>query len=115
WCCSALPSTISTGRDLQVAGSGGMRDLISFGAVLALLVGVSLLPPDTSLREIQRAGALRACVPPLYPPLVTGDPEKPGVDIELLQIVAQRLGVSLVINENQAMGRDFNPRNWGLN
>ena len=92
-----------------------MRDLISFGAVLALLVGVSLLPPDTSLRESQRAGALRACVPPLYPPLVTGDPEKPGVDIELLQIVAQRLGVSLVINENQAMGRDFNPRNWGLN
>ncbi|MCR6670115.1 ABC transporter substrate-binding protein [Devosia ginsengisoli] len=92
-----------------------MRDLISFGAVLALLVGISLLPPDTSLREIERAGALRACVPPLYPPLVTGDPDRPGVDIELLQVLAQRIGVSLVINENGAMGRDFNPRNWGLN
>lgn len=98
-----------------MAESGRIRDLISFGAVLALLVGVSFLPPDTSLREIQRAGALRACVPPTYPPLVTGDPEQPGVDIELLRVVAQRIGVSLVLNENRALGRDFNPRNWGLN
>jgi ABC-type amino acid transport substrate-binding protein len=105
----------STGPEAAVAESGRIRDLISFGAVLALLVGVSFLPPDTSLREIQRAGALRACVPPTYPPLVTGDPEQPGVDIELLRVVAQRIGVSLVINENRAMGRDVNPRNWGLN
>lgn len=98
-----------------MAESGGMRDLISFGVVLALLVGVSFLPPDTSLREVERAGALRACIPPIYPPLVTGDPEKPGVDIELLQAVAQRMGLTPVLNENRAMGRDFNPRNWGLN
>ncbi len=98
-----------------MAVSDGMRDLISFGLVLALLVGVSLLPPDTSLREVQRAGALRACVPPAYPPLVTGDPDMPGIDIELLQAVAERMGVTLVLNENRAMGRDFNPRNWGLN
>lgn len=98
-----------------MAENGAIRDLISFGAVLALLVSISFLPPDTSLREIERAGALRACVPPLYPPLVTGDPDQPGVDIELLQVMADRIGVSLVINENRAMGRDFNPRNWGLN
>ncbi len=98
-----------------MAGTGRMRDVISFGAVLALLVGISFLPPDTSLREIERAGALRACVPPLYPPLVTDDPDQPGVDIELLRIMAERIGVSLIINENRAMGRDFNPRNWGLN
>lgn len=98
-----------------MADSGLLRDVLSFGAVLALLVGVSLLPPDTSLREVQRAAALRACVPPVYPPLVTGDPQQPGIDIELLQLVAKRIGVSLVINENSAMGRDFNARNWGLN
>ena len=98
-----------------MADSGGMRDFISFGAVLALLVGVSLLPPDTSLREVEKVGALRACVPSVYPPLVTGDPERPGIDIELLQAVAKRIGLTLVLNENRAMGRDFNPRNWGLN
>lgn len=98
-----------------MAVSDGMRDLISLGLVLALLVSVSLLPPDTSLREVQRAGALRACVPPAYPPLVTGDPDMPGIDIELLQAVAKRMGATLVLNENRAMGRDFNPRNWGLN
>lgn len=98
-----------------MADSGGMRDFISFGALLALLVGVSLLPPDTSLREVEKAGALRACVPSVYPPLVTGDPERPGIDIELLQAVAKRIGLTLVLNENRAMGRDFNPRNWGLN
>jgi polar amino acid transport system substrate-binding protein/cystine transport system substrate-binding protein/membrane-bound lytic murein transglycosylase F len=84
-------------------------------AILALLVGVSLLPPDTSLREVESLGALKACVPSLYPPLVTGDPERPGIDIELLQAVAGRLGVSLQLSENRAMGRDFNPRNWNLN
>lgn len=98
-----------------MAAPGAMRDLLSFGVVLALLVGVSLLPPDTSLREVERAATLKACVPSVYPPLVTGDPAQPGVDIELLQAVAERLGVSLLLSENRAMGRDFNPRNWGLN
>src|SRR5690606_27122298 len=71
--------------------------------------------PDTSLSEVTKAGVLKACVPPVYPPLVTGDAEQPGVDIELLKAVAGRLGVSLLITENRAMGRDFNPRNRGLN
>jgi polar amino acid transport system substrate-binding protein/cystine transport system substrate-binding protein/membrane-bound lytic murein transglycosylase F len=98
-----------------VASPGARRDLLSFVVVLALLVAVSLLPPDTSLAEVRKAGSVRACVPPVYPPLVTGDPERPGIDIELLHAVAERVGVTLVLNENPAMGRDFNPRNWGLN
>lgn len=92
-----------------------LRNMLSFGAVLALLVAVSLLPPDTSLTEVETAASLKACVPLVYPPLVTGNPERPGIDIELLQKVAGRIGVSLVLSENRAMGRDFNPRNWGLN
>ncbi len=98
-----------------MVSSGTLRNVVSFGAVLALLVGVSLLPPDTSLSEVKKAAVLRACVPPLYPPLVTGDPERPGIDVELLRAVAGRIGVSLLLSENRAMGRDFNPRNWGLN
>jgi polar amino acid transport system substrate-binding protein/cystine transport system substrate-binding protein/membrane-bound lytic murein transglycosylase F len=107
--------TISGGREATVVTSRARRDVLSFVLLLALLVGVSLLPPDTSLREVERVGSLKACVPPLYPPLVTGDPAQPGIDIELLQAVAERLGVALQISENRAMGRDFNPRNWGLN
>ncbi len=98
-----------------MVSTGTLRNVVSFGSVLALLVSVSLLPPDTSLSEVTKAGVLKACVPPVYPPLVTGDTEQPGVDIELLKAVAGRLGVSLLITENRAMGRDFNPRNWGLN
>jgi len=95
--------------------SATLRNGLSIGLVLALLVGVSLLPPDTALRDVETAGALKACVPPLYPPLVTGDPERPGIDIELLEAVAEHMGVSLLLSENRAMGRDFNPRNWNLN
>ena len=104
----------SAGRK-AVALSATMRNVVSVGVLLALLVGVSLLPPDTSLQEVEATASLKACVPPLYPPLVTGDPDKPGIDIELLRLVADHMGVSLLISENRAMGRDFNPRNWNLN
>ncbi|MHA6689771.1 substrate-binding periplasmic protein [Devosia sp. A449] len=92
-----------------------LRDFGGIGLILALLFAVALLPPDTSLSEVRNSAMLKACVPPLYPPLVTGDPERPGIDIELLQAVAARIGVSLALYENNAMGRDFNPRNWNLN
>lgn len=91
------------------------RNFGSLAIVLVLLVGVTLLPPDTSLSEVRAAATLKACVPTVYPPLVTGDPDQPGIDVELLREVAKRIGVSLVLSENRAMGRDFNPRNWGLN
>ncbi|MET3927893.1 transporter substrate-binding domain-containing protein [Devosia sp. 2618] len=94
---------------------GVLRQFSGVGLVLLLLFAVALLPPDTSLSEVHSTAMLKVCVPPSYPPLVTGDPERPGVDIELLQAVAKRLNVSLGIYTNNAMGRDFNPRNWNLN
>jgi polar amino acid transport system substrate-binding protein/cystine transport system substrate-binding protein/membrane-bound lytic murein transglycosylase F len=33
----------------------------------------------------------------------------------LLETIADRLGVRLLINANSAIGRDFNPRNWRVN
>jgi polar amino acid transport system substrate-binding protein/cystine transport system substrate-binding protein/membrane-bound lytic murein transglycosylase F len=89
-------------------------DLITIGGVAALFGAVYLLPPDTSLAEVKKAGFLRVCVPTLYPPLVTGKPEAPGFDIEFAQAIAKRLDVRIVINANAAMGRDFNPRNWNV-
>src|SRR5438477_5678426 len=76
---------------------------------------VSFLPPDTSLSEVQADHALRACVPTTYPPLVTADPGRPGIDIEILRAVAEHIGVELVLNPNDAIGRDFNPGHWDVN
>lgn len=92
-----------------------LRDFSGLAIILVLLIAVTFLPPDTSLSEVRAVSTLKACVPPTYPPLVTGDPEMPGIDVELLRAVASRMGVSLSLSENRAMGRDFNPHNWGLN
>lgn len=90
------------------------RDLGGIGVVVGLLAALNLLPPDTALREVMAAGAIRVCVPTQYPPLVTADPARPGIDIEILRAVADRMGVGLVIAPNDAIGRDFNPRNWAV-
>jgi polar amino acid transport system substrate-binding protein/cystine transport system substrate-binding protein/membrane-bound lytic murein transglycosylase F len=90
------------------------RDVISFAVVFALLGAVYLLPPDTALHEVRAAGTLRSCLPPSYPPLVTGDPAAPGIDVELLEAIAAGLGVRLAIVTNAAMGTDFNPRAWRI-
>jgi ABC-type amino acid transport substrate-binding protein len=90
------------------------RDVVTFACVFGLLAAVSLLPPDTALRQVRDSGALRVCLPPRYPPLVTGDPGAPGMDVELLGAIAARLGVHLVIVTNPAMGRNFNPRDWHI-
>jgi len=84
------------------------------GVVLVLLLAVTFLPADNSLQEVRATGTISACVPATYPPLVTGDPDKPGIDIELLRAVTARLGVGLSLNINDAIGRDINPRNWAL-
>ena len=80
---------------------------------LVLLAGVNFLPPDTSLRLIRKT-VLRVCVRGV-PPLVTGDSQKPGYDIELLREIATRMNLRLSLNTVTAMGRDFNPRNWRIN
>jgi len=88
------------------------RKGLSYLFIFAPLATVYLLPPDTSLGEVRRGGVLRACVPFLYPPLVTDDPAAPGIDIEVLRALAQNLGLRLDLSRNDAMGRDFNPRSW---
>ena len=90
----------------------GVRPLI---VGLGLLVAVNLLPPDTSLREVRGRGLLRVCIPESFPPLVTGNPERPGIDIEILERISEGLGVELSLFINTAIGRDFNPRNWRVN
>jgi len=99
-------------RSLSPARRQWRGDLLALGFVALLLWSVTFLPPDTALAEVRAAGVLRACVPDAFPPLVTGDRARPGLDVELLERVAEGLGVRLVLNVNSAMGRDFNPRNW---
>lgn len=82
--------------------------------VLVLLAGVNLLPPDTALAEVRRTGTLRACLPTEYPPLVTTDAARPGLEVEMLQEMARRMELRLALNANSSMGRDINPRNWRL-
>jgi polar amino acid transport system substrate-binding protein/cystine transport system substrate-binding protein/membrane-bound lytic murein transglycosylase F len=91
-----------------------VRTPLSCVLILGLLAAVYLLPADTSLNEVRKGGILRACMPPLYPPLVTGDANAPGIDVELLQALASGLGLRFGIHPNSAMGQDFNPRNWHI-
>src|SRR5260370_790672 len=94
--------------------AGKWRTILSYVLIFGLLAAVNLLPPDTSLSEVRAAGVLRACLPPDYPPLVTGDPAAPGIDVELLRSLANAMDLRLVVSSNAAMGRDFNPRNWHI-
>jgi polar amino acid transport system substrate-binding protein/cystine transport system substrate-binding protein/membrane-bound lytic murein transglycosylase F len=91
------------------------RDLGGIVVIIGLMLLVTFLPPDTSLSEVKANRAIRACVPTTYPPLVTGDTDMPGIDVELLRAVAGHIGVDLVLSPNDAIGRDFNPRNWAIN
>jgi ABC-type amino acid transport substrate-binding protein len=89
-----------------------VRNLFVYALIFGLLAGVYALPPDTSLSEVRKTGLLRVCMPPSYPPLVTGNPAAPGIDVELVTAMAAKLSLRLVVSQNQAMGVDFNPRNW---
>ena len=90
------------------------RDVISFAGVFGLLGAVYWLPPDTALQQVREAGTLRVCLPPSYPPLVTGDPAAPGIDVELLRTIARDLHLTLSVVTNPEMGKDFNPRAWRI-
>ena len=89
-----------------------LRDLRPLLAIVFLLAAVYLLPTDTSLDQIRQAGVLRACVPTSLPPLVTGNQADPGIDVEILQHIADDIGVRLLLLTNSGIGRDFNPHNW---
>lgn len=89
-----------------------LGDVGTLVVIFGLLGSVYLLPTDSSFAELEKAGRLNVCMPPLYPPLVTGDPAEPGFDVELLGLIAQRLHVTLNVVPNAAMAKDFNPRSW---
>jgi ABC-type amino acid transport substrate-binding protein len=93
---------------------GLIRDALGTLPILGLLAAVYLLPPDTSLSEARRAGALHVCMPPVAPPFVTGDAKAPGIDVEILQALTRDLGLMLAPVPEPAMGRDFNPRAWHI-
>jgi polar amino acid transport system substrate-binding protein/cystine transport system substrate-binding protein/membrane-bound lytic murein transglycosylase F len=93
---------------------GPLGHALTLAVPLALLAGVYLLPPDTTLSELRRAGVLRACVPDAMPPLVTGEPERPGYEVEVLERLAEEMGVRLLLSRNSAIGASVNPRNWRL-
>jgi ABC-type amino acid transport substrate-binding protein len=90
-------------------------DFAPLAACFALLISLGFLPPDTSSAEVDATGRLSVCMPSNYPPLVTGNAEAPGFEVELVNEIADRLGWRLNIVTNAAMGRDFNPRNWRIN
>lgn len=101
-----------------VRGSEARRRRIGYVFTLVTVVGsiyaLGLLPPDTSLAAVRERGSLRACVPRSYPPLVTQQAAHPGVDVEILQEVTDRLGVELRLQRSSLIGRDLNPRNWRI-
>jgi ABC-type amino acid transport substrate-binding protein len=97
-----------------MARPGLVRDALGALPILGLLAAVYLLPPDTSLSEVRRAGALHVCMPPADPPFVTGDPQAPGIDVEILQALTRALGLTFAPVPEPAMGRDFNPRGWHI-
>lgn len=99
------PATTSNNR---------FRSVVAVLLLVLLFIAVYRLPPDTTLATVEAGGVLRACVPHELPPLVTGDSDHPGIDIEVLQAVAERMGLRLQLTRNAAIGRDFNPRNWRL-
>ena len=89
-----------------------LRDLGAVALMASLLGAVYLLPPDTALSEVRARGVLGVCIPERYRPLVTGEADRPGLDVELMTAVAERLGVAVAWQRVPAMGHDFNPRSW---
>jgi ABC-type amino acid transport substrate-binding protein len=99
--------------DDGIGASDGLWRLASIIAILAAFFGLFwVLPPDTSLAQVRRSGVLRACVPDLRPPLITADPRRPGIEVDLLQAIAHHLGVTLVLELTSRMDLNFNPRDW---
>jgi polar amino acid transport system substrate-binding protein/cystine transport system substrate-binding protein/membrane-bound lytic murein transglycosylase F len=94
--------------------AGLFRDLARALPIVALLAAVYLLPPDTSLAVARQQGTLRACMPPVAPPFVTGNAAMPGIDPEILRSLAGALGLGFAIEAVPAMAQDFNPRSWHL-
>lgn len=86
--------------------------LDTLAVVFGVLIAVQVLPPDATLTELKKTGRITVCMPDSYPPLVTGEAQAPGFDVELVGEIGRRLGLSVNIRPNRAMATDFNPRSW---
>lgn len=91
-----------------------MSNLVRLVLLLGLVAAASFLPPDTSLRRVKEAGLLRVCVPVNYPPLVTGDMQMPGLDVELVRAIAEKLNVRTFLAVSPAIGSSYDPRSWNV-
>ncbi len=107
-----LACAASAKRETPVAGAA--RDVVTFAGVFGLLGAVYLLPPEQRTSGPGSRGGNVAGLSAAALLLVTGDPALPGIDVELLRAVAARLGVTLTIVSNSAIGQDFNPRAWRI-
>lgn len=91
------------------------RPLRDIGLIAAFLVAVSFLPADTSLRERQKTGVLRFCVPDVASPLIT-DPAtgNPGPELARLTQAAAALDLRVQVTQASNIGRSFNPADWNI-
>ncbi len=62
--------------------------------LLLLMVG-GQLHADTTLERVQKKGVLTICADPHNLPYSSSDPKTPGFDVEVAQLLAEELGVSL--------------------
>ena len=57
--------------------------------------GPEAAPTETTLKRVQNKGVLTICADPRNLPYSSSDPKAPGVDIEVAQLLAKGLGVTL--------------------
>jgi len=115
---ASAPASRSPGRQQPRREPGTRRwvvDVLLIALTLAPILLVYLLPADTSLEQVEKIGSITACVPDNFAPLATPNATDPGFDITLLREIAKRMGVTLNLNVNPLIGRDFRPSNWGIN
>jgi ABC-type amino acid transport substrate-binding protein len=92
-----------------------LQDLLILSLVLLPFILANGLPQDTSFSEARRTGLLTACVPSSFFPLAMPHAADKGFDIRLLDEIARRLDLTLNLNVIPNIGRDFDPRGWGIN
>ncbi len=84
---------------------------------IAALLAVRELPPDASLAEVRKAGALMVCAPPALPGLLEpqpGDDGYAGIEAGLVRSVAEEIGVPVQWNPQPGWGNAIDPSDWGM-
>ena len=82
-----------------------MKNIKKFALILAVIMMIGLLSgcgqKGTTLKDIQKAGELVVATSPDFPPFesLQGDGSVVGIEIDLLNIICEKLGVSLKIEQ----------------